>query len=187
MKSSFQALLLPVVMYSQIIMVRSKVPFWQLLNIGRNVLVISTCITCDITFPELLKVDFNIQYFDRMLLKRCQDFFGVLFWFSYAPKKILHITGCFEILEGGGGVMWKYWDFEKTVSYKSSICFQAQKKRAQKRCEVQTSHCVVVFTQAPQCNMELNLRVRHRPINTVFLNFRIWLWHICFQSCWICV
>lgn len=88
MKSSFQALLLPVLMYSQIIMVRSKVPFWQLLNIGRNVLVISTCITCDITFPELLKVDLNIQYFDRMLLKRCQDIFGVLFWFSYAQKKL---------------------------------------------------------------------------------------------------
>lgn len=69
----------------------------------------------------MLKSAFNMLYFDRMLLKHCQEFWGSYFGFHTPMENVLHITGCFDTFKGGGGVC-ESPEFEKAVFYNVLFC-----------------------------------------------------------------
>lgn len=94
-------------------------------------------------------------YFDRMLLKHCQEFGGTILVFYNPKENFLHITRCFDTLKAGGGLC-EGPEFEKAVSYNVLFC--------------KTVWWMAIFSWPPECNIEL--RFNHKQINVVILPFK---------------
>lgn len=107
-----------------------------------NVLVISTCVTCDITSPSLLTCISSAIFWQDAFNTLPGLFLGSYFGFHTPKENVLHITGCFDILKGGGGGLFESTEVKKkrcliNVQFALNCCF-AKKKKKDKGGEAQT-------------------------------------------------